>query len=194
MPYPTINPGVRNLRHRTYPRLAFIVATSGVFHTGGHDKNYDAGANFLGVLGQKANHQIGDRTATLVCTWCGSVTNPLPYDAYDVHTPDVLHDFDGSGNHFDNEDPRYFLPNGSSGLVLEGIEFDGNSELLEGWCLFRSGVFSCLFNLAKRPEWVTRCLLFAAKRQVTAINSACKAGKIRLRIVPPMLHYSSVAK
>lgn len=188
MPYPTTNRVVPKLRHRLYPRLAFVVATSSVFHTGGHGKNYDAGANFLGVLGQQANHQIDDRTATLVCTWSGLVTDPLPYDARDVHTPDVLHDFDGSGNHFGNNDPRYFLPNGSSGLVLEGIEFDSDDELLKGWCLFRKGVACWLYTLKNRPEWITSCLLCAAKRQVTSINSACKTGKIKLRIVPPEPH------
>ena len=186
MPHPTQTLIISSLRHRLYPWVALVVSTSGIFHTGGRGKNYDAGANFLGVLGQQANHQIDDRTATLVCKWSGLVTCPLPYDANDVHTPNVLHDFNGSGDHFSNNDPRYFLPNESSGLVLEGIEFDNDDELLKGWCLSRNRFFHWLYGLKNRPKWITRRLLLAAKHQVKDINAACKAGKITLRIAPPV--------
>lgn len=55
-----------------------------------------------------------------------------PRDTYDIAgmKPNILYDFNGSGQHFDNPDPRYLLPVGSTGLILKHVVIDNEDELL----------------------------------------------------------------
>lgn len=182
MTHQTNQQTVVNLRHRTYPRVAFVVANAALFRSRKSSPHYDAGANFLGSLGQKNNHQLGDRKAELVCTWTGNVSIPLPPAASNVHTADVLFDFNGSGIHFQNNDPRYFLPNGSKGLILNRIEFDSDVAMLEGWCAFKGGFVEKLYSLSWLPEWVKSMLLEKAQQEVRRLNERCTKGEVLLKV------------
>ena len=57
-------------------------------------------------------------------------------DTHDIAgmKPNILYDFNGSGRHFDNLDPRYLLPVGSKGLILKHIVINDEDELLRIWC------------------------------------------------------------
>lgn len=178
MAHPSQLKTVTNLRHITGPRVALLIATSEEFRSFHSASSYDGGANFLGVRGETSNTQPLLRGATLICSWTGQVSVPVRYDAYDVHTPNVLFDFNGSGAHFPNNDPRYFLPYGSKGLVLNAIHFDNDKALLEGWCYLRGGPYAWAYK-HKRFHKLLRTL---ACREVGKLNAACKAGSICLTV------------
>lgn len=131
-----------NLVHITSPDRALNIIHSRSYFSKKSSKSYDAGMNFLGVLGEYANTQP-IRGAKIHCEWKGAVSKPLPYTAYDCHTPNVLFDFNGSGVHFTNNDPRYFLPYNSGGLVIKRIELEDqfNEEaLIKKWLEIKGGV------------------------------------------------------
>lgn len=135
-----------NLIHITSPDRALNIIFNGSYFTNKPFKNYDAGMNFLGELGEYANTQP-TRGSKIHCEWHGSVSKPLPYDAYDYHTPNVLFDFNGSGEHFPNNDPRYFLPYGSENLVIKSIELEDQFDeeaLIEKWLEINGGFYSYL--------------------------------------------------
>lgn len=96
--------------------------------------DYDAGMNFLGVQGELKVHELHYRTATLYFEWLGEVSAPRRKEDYKDLKPNVLYDFDGSGKHFANPDPRYLLPVGSRGLILKHIQIDDEATLLRLWC------------------------------------------------------------
>ncbi len=45
--------------------------------------------------------------------------------------PNVLYDFNGSGQHFDNPNPRYLLSIGSTDLILKHVVIYDENELLQ---------------------------------------------------------------
>jgi len=146
------------------------------FNSVGH---YDGGMSFLSVLGENANTQPKGRGATLVCSWEGLKSQPLPFDAFDCTQLNLLYDFNGSGKHFSNNDSRYFLPYGSKGLLVKEIRVADNALLLEGWCAikkgpFHSGVFQTIFR---------SILLWRARTYLSHLNQVCAAGKVSVAIV-----------
>lgn len=173
MAHPTHTKTVSNLIHITSPRNALLIARNKEFRSFNNPRHYDAGANFLSTLGEQANTQPVGRGAKLSCTWTGLVTNPLPNDAYDVHTPNILHDFNGSGAIFRNEDPRYFLPYESDGLILNSIEIQGDDQLETAWLSLQVGFFTKLF--CRNP-------LAKARAELKELNTACASGKILLNV------------
>lgn len=132
--------------------------------------------NLLGVLGETSNTCPLERGAELICTWTGLVSDPVRYDEYGVHTPNVLFDFNGSGPHHSNNDPRYFLPIGSQGIVLNSINITSNAALLEDWCDLQGGLPLRLYKVGWRHE----SLLDKALAEVEALNLACGQGTFKL--------------
>lgn len=178
MAHPSQLKTVTNLKHITHPRVALLIAISREFRSPNNPGSYDGGANFLGVLGQTGNTQPMGCGATLTCTWAGQVSDPLRYDAYGYDTPEVLFDFNGSGPHFTNNDPRYFLPYGSNGLVLDSIKFDDEASLLMGWCYLSGGLYAWAYE----RNWFRNLLLAKARKAVERLNAACKTGQVLLSV------------
>lgn len=168
---------ISNLRHITYARTGFLIAQHG-FWSNFDLGHYDAGANFLGVLGEQDNTHPEGKGATLFCTWDGEVSDPLPYDSYHTDKPNVLYDFNGSGPHFENQDPRYFLPYGSKGLILNRIDFDSEEALLYGYCYLRGAPYSDLYERGERHD----AMLAEAKAYRDKLNAQCNDGKIMLSV------------
>lgn len=48
--------------------------------------------------------------------------------------------FDGSGAHVQNNDPRYFLPSGSTGLILNKVQIPNEDALLLAWSSFENKI------------------------------------------------------
>lgn len=135
-----------NLIHITSPDRALNIIFNSSYSTNKPSKNYDAGMNFLSELGEYKNTQP-TRGCKIHCEWHGCVSKPLPYDAYDYHASNVLFDFNGSGEHFPNNDPRYFLPYGSEKLVIKNIELESifdEEVLIEKWLEIKGGAYPYL--------------------------------------------------
>tara|TARA_R110001583_G_scaffold30529_1_gene105523 strand:+ start:1022 stop:1549 length:528 start_codon:yes stop_codon:yes gene_type:complete len=132
-----------DLIHITSPERALNIISKGAYITDNNPGHYDAGMNFLGVLGEYPNTQP-TRGAKVHFKWHGKVSNPLPYDAYKYHDPNILFDFNGSGHHHPNNDPRYFLPYQSTGLVVKKIELEreyNEEALIEWWLQFKGKLY-----------------------------------------------------
>ena len=136
------------LIHITSAANAINILNQREYATWNNPGNYDAGMNFLGSLGEGPNTKP-TRGAEIHCEWSGLVSQPLGYGAFGCSVPNMLYDFNGSGSHFVNKDPRYFLPYGSEGLVIKAIklevEFD-KLELIETWCENEGGHYRKLYE------------------------------------------------
>lgn len=93
----------------------------------------DGGMNFLGIQGEQKVHELHFRTATLLFEWQGDISPPMREKDYPNVKPNILYDFNGSGNHFPDPEPRYLLPIGSKGLILKSIQIDNEDYLLHTW-------------------------------------------------------------
>ncbi|MBS7809272.1 hypothetical protein [Variovorax sp. PCZ-1] len=162
---------VKNLRHKTCPTAALEIITSRQYHC--KDRNilgYDAGMNFLGELGELNNHGLHHKTVTLICSWDGLVSGPMPWKNLSSRQANLLCDYNGSGNHFQNNDPRYFLPIGSDGLTLNAIEFTDESAILYAW-----------LDL-KRYQRFRSWRMGQARRTIAALKKECESGTIRIKV------------
>lgn len=178
MTYPTSIKTVVNLRHITFPRIALDIAAHGKFFSFNNLGSYDCGANFLGVLGENNNTCPKGRGATLICTWRGATTNVLHWQEGPANVPNVLYDFNGSCAKFINNDPRYLLPYGSSGLALNAIRFDSDNDLLMGWSFWRGGLVAWFYT----HGWFKKHMLKVAKTHVAKLNKKCNEGKIFIEV------------
>ena len=126
------------LRREHIVRIFDMLIANHRFDTPFEITEYDGGMNFLGILGEVPVHELKNRSATLCFEWMGEISEPR--DTYDIAgmKPNILYDFNGSGRHFDNPDPRYLLPVGSTGLILKHVVIDNEDELLRIWCLRRN--------------------------------------------------------
>lgn len=172
-----MNHHTTNIIHITSPENALAIVSDKAYSTHENLGHYDAGMNFLGVLGEYDNTQP-TRGARIYCEWLGRVSSPLPHDELNHHTPDILFDFNGSGNHHPNNDPRYFLPYGSKGLIVRKIElekdFDKESLALwwanqKGWPYTFLHKFSLFhsFLLKKSLEHLQNVNYFLANHETT---------------------------
>jgi hypothetical protein len=162
---------VMNIRHKTTPYAALNIAICRQFDCSGRSLgNYDGGMNFLGSLGEVNNHDLHKKTATLSCTWNGKVSAPLPYEACSERQPNLLCDYNGSGNHFTNNDPRYLLPLGSHGLILNSIDWEDEAEMLEAW-----------LNL-KNYKWFRNWRYGQARKAIRHLNAECAKGAVKLQV------------
>jgi len=138
------------LTHITSPENALSIIYRKAYLTENNTGHYDAGMNFLGTLGEYKNTQPKKRGSKIHCEWHGITSQPLPFDSYNYHTPNILFDFNGSGNHHPNNDPRYFLPYGSTGLIVKKIELEEGFEeesLVEWWVNLKGGIYPILHRI-----------------------------------------------
>lgn len=169
---------ISNLRHITSVSNAIAIAQTNMFANGKSIAHYDGGMNFLGVLGENSNTQPNARGAILVCSWDGAVSQPLRWDTYSVRTPGVLQDFNGSGEHFQNNDPRYLLPKGSTGLRLDQIIIEDYQQLID-LSITDAGFF--LTTLYKKG-WINKNLVDRTFDLVKDINKQAKHGRLSIRV------------
>lgn len=178
MAHPTQPMTVTNLKHITSPLQALKIAQQQEFRSFQNPRHYDAGANFLGVLGLNPNTCPAADGATLICTWVGEVSLPLPWSDRDVFNPGVLFDFNGSGPHFQNNDPRYFLPYGSTGLILNEVQIPSENDLLDAWSMFENKMVRWVADRG----WFRSLRLARAHRGLKQINDACSRAEIKLAV------------
>lgn len=138
------------LIHITSLCSALSIISSRAYLTENPIGNYDAGMNFLGKLGEYKNTRPSVRGVKMHCEWNGNISEPLPYDAYNCDTANKLFDFNGSGKYFKNNDPRYFLPYNSEGLVVKRIELEKKYDeelLIKDWCYYKGGFTLFFYKL-----------------------------------------------
>ena len=101
------------LRRELIVRLVDMLIANRRFDTPFKITDDVGGMNFLGAFGEVPVHELGNRSTTLCFEWKGEISEPR--DTHDIAgmKPNILYDFNGSGRHFDNLDPRYLLPVGS---------------------------------------------------------------------------------
>ena len=161
------------LLRRDYIDRMFSIIENRRFDTPWDITEYDGGMNFLGTLGEVPVHELGNRSATLCFEWRGEISEPR--DTYDIAgmKPNVLYDFNGSGRHFDNPDPRYLLPVGSKGLILKHIVINNEEELLRIWCCRRK-IYYRQYRILKAIPIVRDILLRKAWQEIHQINEMCR--------------------
>lgn len=167
-----------DLKHITSPFHALKIVQQREFRSFQNPGHYDAGANFLGILGLHPNTCPAADGATLTCTWIGEVSAPLHWEDRHVFDADVLFDFNGSGAHFQNNDPRYFLPYGSTGLILNKVQIPSEDALLLAWSSFEKKIVRWV---AERG-WFRSQRLVRAHRGLEQINEACSRAEIILPV------------
>ena len=169
------------LRREYIDRMFHMIIDNRRFDTPWSISNYDGGMNFLGTLGEVPVHQISDRSATLCFEWKGEVS--IPRSTYDIADmkPNVLYDFNGSGQHFDNPDPHYLLPVGSTGLILKHVVIDNEDELLRIWCL-RRNIYRRKYRLLKNIPILRDVLLHRAWQEIYRINEECRKNTFVISI------------
>jgi hypothetical protein len=166
--------------HITSPDRALNIINLGCYLTKNNPGHYDAGMNFLGVLGEYPNTQP-TRGAKIHCEWNGAVSAPLEYDSYNYHDPNVLFDFNGSGNHFPNNDPRYFLPYGSDGVIVRRIELEDDynqEEFIKQWSKIKGGLFLFLC----RFEIFHNFLLKKALKNLQDVNQRLATNRVTIAV------------
>ncbi|EKO3807989.1 hypothetical protein NTE05_005267 [Vibrio harveyi] len=160
---------VTKLNRITSPVIAMKMIEERTHFANYDNGHYDAGMNFLGVLGENSNTHPTTRGAIVEFEWKGAVSNPLPPSCTVHHTPNVLYDFNGSGNHFQNNDPRYFLPYGSNGLVIKKVTLEKNynkQNIVSDWCGYKKGKYRFLSKL----PFAENMLFSLFKSELDAIN------------------------
>lgn len=136
-----MNQTTTDIIHITSPENALSIIIKKAYTTYNNPGHYDAGMNFLGILGEHNNTHPTSRGSKIHCEWLGKVSCPLPYNATSYHTPNILFDFNGSGYHYPNNDPRYFLPYDSEGLIVRKVELekDYDKESFTLWWAYQKG-------------------------------------------------------
>ncbi len=166
------------LRHITSVFNAISIAEGGIFRASDSGQAYDAGMNLLGVLGESSNTWPRARGAELVCSWHGKVSPPLCWDRFVNHEANVMLDFNGSGNVYQNNDPRYLLPIGSQGLQIDRIVIHDLKEYVDVCVVKASAAHPFLY----RRGWVRTTALDDAIGRLANLSLKCERGEITLRI------------
>jgi hypothetical protein len=168
-----------NLIRITSPILALKIFKDKAYFQSHPQGHYDAGMNFLGVLGQNSNTQPTKVGAKVYFEWDNSKPNsvspPLPPSVTSHHTPNVLFDFNGSGEHETNNDPRYFLPYGSSGLILKKIELEAQydeQKLVKEWCNYKKGLYPYVCKLPFTHKYLWQSF----KSHIQEVNDSLNTG------------------
>lgn len=171
---------MKPLIHITSPENALSILRLKSYFSNNNTGHYDAGMNFLGVLGEYSNTQP-TRGAEIHCEWGGDVSEPLPPYANSYHTPNKLFDFNGSGNHYTNNDPRYFLPYGSGDLVVKKIVLESGfnkASLVERWAQFKGGIYAFLHRHDLAFNW----LLKQALKNLDDVNEQLASKKVTISV------------
>lgn len=164
--------------HITSPFKAINIAEKRRYKSLNEYGGYDAGMNFIGELGEYRNTQPKGRGAKLHVIWRGEISDPVQFDECNCNRPNVLYDYNGSGEHFPNNDPRYFLPYGSSGLRVTKIEFENEEALIEGWAHYKKSWPLWLYNKKLFKPLLKRLALTSQRR----LNQAINAGEVVIDI------------
>jgi hypothetical protein len=167
------------IKHITSPIIALAIVLSRRYSSFNNPGSYDCGMNFLGALGEYANTQPTVRGATLVCTWKGNVSVPLPWEFRPSNTPNVLYDFNGSGLHYQNNDPRYILPYGSSGLIVNRVHFDSDTGLIDAWLSIKGKLTNWLYDF----KFMKNSISNRALQEIENLNSTLHLGSTTIAIV-----------
>lgn len=169
------------LRREHIDRLFTMLLDNRRFDTPWEITEYDGGMNFLGTLGEVPVHELGNRSATLCFEWKGKVSEPRAVSDIAGMEPNILYDYNGSGRHFDNPDPRYLLPVGSTGLILKHIVIDDENELLRIWCSRRK-IYYCRYRLLKSVPGIRNILLHKAWQEIYRINESLRIAPFEISI------------
>lgn len=166
----------RGLRHITSVFNAFRIAEGREFHSSGSAQSYDGGMNFLGILGEQRNTAPAERGAELVCSWGGDVSDPLHWDVPYKRTPGTLLDYNGSGDVYQNNDPRYLLTVGSAGLIVNEVVVHDQKDLIDMVMGEAGGLKRLFYRLfSSRLEG-------KAVNRLQELNRRCADGQVTLQI------------
>ena len=181
MPQPIFTTSVAtvDIKHITSPAIALAIIRSRRYSSFNNPGSYDCGMNFIGSLGEYANTQPSQRGATLHCKWTGSVSVPLPYEFRPHNKPNILYDFNGSGLHYKNNDPRYILPYGSLGLVVNRVEFDTEKDLIDAWLSTQGRLIKSLYRIQFMMHSISKRTL----REIDNLNELLQDGTLTIEIV-----------
>lgn len=169
------------LRREYIDRLFDMLIANHRFDTPFQITEYDGGMNFLGSLGEVPVHELGNRSATLCFEWRGEISAPRDTHNIAGMQPNILYDFNGSGRHFDNPDPRYLLPVGSKGLILKHIVINDEDELLRIWCRRRK-IYNQQYRILNAIPIVRTLLLHKAWQEIYRINEMCRKTLFEISI------------
>lgn len=173
------NQAKTNLVHETTALVALSMATHKEYRSFNNPGSYDAGMNFLGFRRPANNPQAPLRHATLTFTWNGSISVPVAYDEIIDHVPNVLYDFNGSAIHDQRgNDHRWFLPYGSSGLLLNSVVIPDDEHLYQAWLVYHP--------VRKRCFWVKSdkaTILKAARKWLSDLNAQLQAAPFNIQVV-----------
>ena len=184
------------LIHKTFFYNSLSILRDKIFYTeaslrGGHDEElcsnyYDAGINFLPDRGEVPNHQIGKRDSFLIFDYSGKKSNVLPPEqgGY-AKAADILYDYNGSQDIFDNNDPRYLLRFGSKGLQLIRIVKAKNLEnesFVECLSKYLGGKWKFYAFLYKKCPLVKNYYLNKFNKKFTEINNELGKNPVSIEI------------
>ena len=185
--YPTTHQSLKNLRHITSADAALAIIFTRTYRTSFEFGHYDGGMNLLGVQGEFSNSlyytrapgQEHTRAAELVCSWDGLVTQPMTIlDPGARRQLNTLFDYDGSGPHFRNNDPRYILPLGSEGIRVDQLVIHHERCFIEALYAKARG----FKGWAHRHGRFRQHLADQAQDALNQINTACARGEVTLKI------------
>lgn len=95
--------------------------------------------------------------------------------------PNVLYDFNGSGQHFDNPNPRYLLSIGSTDLILKHVVIYDENELLQIWYL-RRNIYHRKYRLMKNTPIFRDIWLHRTWQKIYWINEECRKNTFVISI------------
>lgn len=168
------------LIHITSPENALSIVHKKSYLSMKTPGSYDAGMNFLGVLGESGNTRP-TRGAEIHCEWHGNVSAPLPFNAGNPQTKNLLFDFNGSGKYHINTDPRYFLCYGSTHLIVKKIVLEkefNQASLVQWYALFKGGIFPFLH----RYKFCFTYLLKRAINDLSTVNKQLTSQNVTISI------------
>ena len=102
--------------------------------------------------------------------------------------PNILYDYNGSGEHFQNNDPRYLLPIGSNGLLLNKIEFLDSEAEKDFWLSRQNFLAKLFFKLKSRKrqdDWT--------RQKTMELNAALSKEPKKISVRAPGTHGGHVA-
>ena len=184
------------LKHKTFLYNALSILQTNTFYTesslrGGHDESlcsyyYDAGINFLPNKGEVSNHLISDRNSYLIFSYSGRKSDVLPAeDGVKAKEPNILYDYNGSENKFNNNDPRYLLRFGSEGLKLIRIEKANNLDndsFVENLSKYLGGKWKFYAFLYKKCSFAKKHYLNKFNQKFIEINEELGKKPVTIKI------------
>ncbi|TPH27812.1 hypothetical protein [Haemophilus haemolyticus] len=184
------------LKHKTFFYNSLSILRDKTFYTeaslrGGNDEKicsnyYDSGINFLPNKGEVNNHEIGNRDSYLIFNYSGKISNILPPEAgvYEKEA-NILYDYNGSQDFFENNDPRYLLRFGSKDLQLIRIEKANNlndGSFVECLSTYLGGKWKFYAFLYKKCSFVKNYYLNKFNQKFIEINEELGKNPVSIEI------------